>query len=92
MPMLGLLALEHEVNPQTTLHKIAFLLEYGFTHFHRPTAILSFSAFFILVAVRNLKVYVKRWPLLYRIPEVLVLVIVSTSTPPRAFLPARPAR
>ncbi|KAI0029824.1 sulfate anion transporter [Vararia minispora EC-137] len=78
IPMLGLVALEHEVNPQTTLQKIGFLLKYGFTRFHRPTAILSFSAFLILVAVRNLKVYIKKWPILYRIPEVLVLVIVST--------------
>jgi MFS superfamily sulfate permease-like transporter len=76
--MLGLVGLEHTMNPETTLQKIEFLFEYGFTNAHRPTVIVSFVSLFVLIAVRNLKVYLKRWPLLYRIPEVLVLVLVST--------------
>ncbi|VDC07868.1 unnamed protein product [Peniophora sp. CBMAI 1063] len=78
IPMLGLVALEHKVNPETTLQKFLFLVEYGFTHAHKPTVLLSFISFAILVAIRNLKRFVSHIPILYRMPEVLLVVLGST--------------
>ncbi|THH10374.1 hypothetical protein EW146_g8389 [Bondarzewia mesenterica] len=78
IPMFGLTALEHQVNPRTTLDKAVFLFEYGFTHFHKPTTVVSFGALFALVFLRNVKRMFVRYPWIYRIPEVLVVVIIST--------------
>ena len=79
IPMFGLVALEHHVNPQTTFDKALFLIEYGFTHFHQPTAIVSFGALLTLILLRSVKNLFKNYPWIYRIPEVLLVVIVSTS-------------
>ncbi|KAI0315518.1 sulfate anion transporter [Amylostereum chailletii] len=78
MPMLGLVALEHKLNPQTTLDKIRFILENGFTHFHKQTAMVSFGALLVLVGARVLKASFRKYWFIYRIPEVLVVVVVST--------------
>ncbi|ETW75348.1 sulfate transporter [Heterobasidion irregulare TC 32-1] len=78
IPMFGLVALEHHVNPQTTFDKALFLIEYGFTHFHQPTAIVSFGALLTLMLLRSVKNLFKNYPWIYRIPEVLLVVIVST--------------
>ncbi|KAI0048797.1 hypothetical protein FA95DRAFT_995286 [Auriscalpium vulgare] len=78
IPMLGLVALEHQLNPQTTLEKMLFLLEHGFTNMHKPTAIVSAGALAALVVLRALKRVVTRPKWLARVPEVLVVVIVST--------------
>ena len=77
--MLGLTAIEHTINPQTTLDKFLFLVEYGFTHFHKQTALTSLAALLALIFLRSAKQLVKKWPILYRMPEVLVVVILSTS-------------
>ena len=79
--MLGLNAREHEVNPHTTIEKFWFLLENAATHEHRPTTFVSFGSLFILVLLRNLKHtrFVQRYWFIHRIPEVLIVVIVSTS-------------
>ncbi len=80
IPMLGLTALEHTVKPETTLEKILFLVEYGFTHTHRLTAFISACALGSLVVLRMLKVSLCRYKWVARVPEVLFVVIISTST------------
>jgi len=79
--MFGLVALEHTLHLQTTLEKIVFLVENVFTHVHQPTMVVSFSALFSLVLLRNVKTALKRYVWIYRIPEVLLVVIVSTGVP-----------
>ncbi|KAI0295278.1 sulfate anion transporter [Russula brevipes] len=78
IPMLGLTALEHKLNPETTLEKILFLVEYGFTRGHRPTAFVSTCALVALVMLRMLKASLRRFKWVVRIPEVLIVVIIST--------------
>jgi hypothetical protein len=80
MPMFGLSALEHTIHPETTLDKMVFLVENVFTHAHRPTTFVSFTALFALVFLRTFKVMFKKYWWIYRLPEVLVVVVVSTST------------
>jgi hypothetical protein len=80
--MLGLTALEHKVKPETTLEKIFFLVEFGFTSPHRPTFVVSASALGSLVVLRLLKASLHRFKWVARVPEVLIVVIVST----RAFV------
>jgi hypothetical protein len=78
--MLGLTALEHKVKPETTLEKIFFLVEFGFTSAHRPTFVVSACALGALVTLRLLKVSLRRFKWVARVPEVLIVVIVSTRT------------
>ncbi len=78
--MLGLTALEHSVKPETTLEKIFFLVEYGFTRSHHPTFVVSACALVALVMLRLLKASLRRFKWVTRVPEVLIVVIVSTST------------
>lgn len=78
--MLGLTALEHEVKPETTLEKIFFLVEFGFTSAHRPTFVVSACALSTLVMLRLLKASLHRFKWVARVPEVLIVVIVSTCT------------
>ncbi len=77
--MFGLVKLMHEVDPETTLEKIAFLLEYTWSHYNRLTTLVSFGALFSLIAIRAIRNQFKRYWFIYRIPEVLVVVIISTS-------------
>jgi hypothetical protein len=76
--MLGLTALEHKVKPETTLEKIFFLVEFGFTSVHRPTFVVSACALGTLVMLRLLKASLRQFKWVARIPEVLIVVIVST--------------
>lgn len=78
--MFGLTALQHTLDPETTLDKLIFLIENAFTHLHRPTAIISFSALLALVSLRSFKGGFKKYWFIYRLPEVLVVVVVSTSS------------
>jgi hypothetical protein len=78
--MLGLTALEHKLNPQSTLEKILFLVENGFTRSHGLTAFVSALALVALVMLRMLKASLRRYKWVARVPEVLIVVIVSTST------------
>jgi hypothetical protein len=78
--MLGLTALEHKVKPGTTLEKIFFLVEFGFTGAHYPTFIVSACALGALVMLRLLKASLRRFKWVARVPEVLLVVIVSTRT------------
>ena len=77
--MLGLTALEHTLKPETTLEKIFFLVEHGFSQGHRPTAFVSACALVSLVMLRMLKASLRQFKWITYIPEVLIVVIVSTS-------------
>ncbi|KAF9523825.1 sulfate anion transporter [Crepidotus variabilis] len=77
IPMLGLTSLSHVIDPQTTIQKAIFLIEYAQSS-HLPTTIISFTALFALVAFRWIKNNFKTTWWIYRIPEVLIVVIVST--------------
>lgn len=78
--MFGLTKLLHIVDPETTYDKAIFLFKNAFINFHPPTTIISFSALFSLVALRSIKNRFKNTWWIYRLPEVLVVVILSTST------------
>ncbi|KAF9484145.1 sulfate anion transporter [Pholiota conissans] len=77
IPMLGLTQLMHELDPETTIEKAAFLLQ-NFDKSNCLTATVSFSALFSLVALRYMKPKFKNTWYIHRIPEVLFVVIVST--------------
>jgi MFS superfamily sulfate permease-like transporter len=78
IPMFGLAALEDQVRPETTLDKALFLVEYVWTHSHRPTTLISFGVLFVLIFLRLFKESFKRTWWIYRLPEVLLVVIAST--------------
>ncbi|THH27826.1 hypothetical protein EUX98_g6364 [Antrodiella citrinella] len=78
IPMFGLTALHHKYNPQSTLEKFMFLVEYAMSEGHRTTTIISFAALSALVAMRSFKSLFKKYWFIYRIPEVLVVVVIST--------------
>ncbi|KAF9477886.1 sulfate anion transporter [Pholiota conissans] len=77
IPMFGLTKLMHEVDPETTIEKAMFLLR-NLVKSDYLTTTISFSALFSLVALRSLKARFKNTWYIYRVPEVLVVVIVST--------------
>jgi len=77
--MFGLTKLMHTVDPHTTVEKIIFLVQYTWTHANRLTTAISFGTLFALIALRSTKNFFKRYTLIYRLPEVLIVVIVSTS-------------
>ncbi len=77
--MFGLVGLQHVQNPQSTLDKAVFLIDNAFTHAHKLTTIISFSTLLILLVLRNVKVAFKKYWWIYRLPEVLIVVVVSTS-------------
>jgi MFS superfamily sulfate permease-like transporter len=79
IPMLGLTALQQTYHPATTFDKIGFLLEHSWEGINFKTAVISFGALFALVALRWLKGPFKNVWWIYRIPEVLVVVVLSTS-------------
>ncbi|KAJ7634760.1 sulfate anion transporter [Roridomyces roridus] len=78
VPMLGLSAILHQVHPESTWDKVLFLLEYAFTHANIRTTIVSFSALGVLIGLRAFKSKFQRYWWIYRVPEVLVVVILST--------------
>lgn len=78
IPMLGLVALEKALNPHTTGEKFLFLVENMWDQSHRATTAVSFGALLTLICLRTIKRFSKRWWFIYRLPEVLVVVMVST--------------
>jgi hypothetical protein len=76
--MFGLVPLERTVHPSTTMEKLLFLIENMFTHYNPVTTVISFTALAALILLRSLKNMFKRYWFIYRIPEVLVVVILST--------------
>lgn len=75
--MLGLVALEHIEHPNTSLDKLIFLIKH-IPQANLTTTSISIGAFVVLVLCRQIKVRCKKYWFIYRIPEVLVVVLVST--------------
>jgi len=69
----------HTVDPHTTVERIIFLVQFTWTHANRLTTAISFGTLFVLIALRSTKNSFKRYTFIYRLPEVLIVVIVSTS-------------
>ena len=80
--MFGLVELQHQHNPDTTLEKFIFLIENAPLHLHKITTLISFTSLLILVVIRTVKTAFKKYPIIYRMPEVLIVVVVSTCTIP----------
>ncbi len=78
IPMCGLTELEHMLNPDTTLDKFIFFIENGWEHSHRLTTVVSFGTLVVLISMRMIKGLFKNYWFIYRIPEVLIVVIVAT--------------
>ncbi|KAG6818411.1 hypothetical protein H0H93_005194 [Arthromyces matolae] len=78
IPMFGLGPLQKLVQPETTVEKLIFLVENTFAHLNPVTTTISFSALAILLLLRNLKNLFKNYWFIYRLPEVLIVVVVST--------------
>lgn len=76
--MFGLAGLEHSLNPETTLDKFLFLVRNVATNEHRPTTYISFGALGVLLFLRYFKSFFKNHWFIYRLPEVLIVVIAST--------------
>lgn len=79
VPMFGLTALMHEVQPGSTFDKVLFLLEYVFTSANITTTVISFSALAVLVGIRLIKRVFQKYWWIYRLPEVLLVVVCFTS-------------
>src|SRR6266550_1367823 len=77
--MFGLTALQHVLDPETALQKLQFLVQNVFSHAHRMTAIISFGALLSLVLFRAFKGLFKNKWWIYNLPEILIVVVVSTS-------------
>ncbi|TFK45036.1 sulfate anion transporter [Crucibulum laeve] len=78
IPMFGLTTLMHTVDPETTIDKFIFLVKNAIANPHRPTTIISFTALASLIGLRWFKNQFKKTWWIYRLPEVLVVVVVST--------------
>ncbi|KAJ7099381.1 sulfate anion transporter [Mycena belliarum] len=78
VPMFGLSALMHKVHPESTLDKMLFLLEHVIPNANLTTTAVSFSALAVLVGLRIVKGMFQKYWWIYRLPEVLVVVILST--------------
>lgn len=74
--MLGLLPMEKFHQPKTTMDKIFFLVKH-MPNLHVRTTAVAFGAFGALVVLRYIKgLFKSGW--IRGIPEVLIVVIVST--------------
>ena len=76
--MFGLTALRNQVQLHTTLDKLVFIAENVWEPSHRLTMLIGFSALAILLAIRRFKGFFQRYTLIYRLPEVLLVVVFST--------------
>lgn len=77
--MFGLVALQHLLDPETAFQKFQFLVQNVFTHAHKMTTIISFGALSSLVLFREFKGLFKNKWWIYNLPEILIVVVVSTS-------------
>ncbi|OCH93490.1 sulfate anion transporter [Obba rivulosa] len=78
IPMFGLTELQHDFQLHSTLDKMVFLVEHVWTHAHHLTTAISFGALAALLFFRYFKRAFKRYWFIYRLPEVLIVVVLST--------------
>ncbi|KAI6029335.1 hypothetical protein PISMIDRAFT_493515 [Pisolithus microcarpus 441] len=79
VPMFGLAELENALQPESTLDKIIFLMEYIWSDAHRLTTLISFGMLAALIFFRAFKNYFKNTWWIYRLPEVLIAVVLATT-------------
>lgn len=77
--MLGLETRVYEVNPTTTLEKLIFIFQNVMPYGHRLTCFVSFGALAVVIILRLVKMRFRNHWLLRRLPDVLIVVILSTS-------------
>ncbi|TFK28916.1 endoplasmic reticulum protein [Coprinopsis marcescibilis] len=78
IPMFGLTKLMAANRPHSTIGKISFLLENVWEHSNTLAMFISFSALASLVLFRWFKSQFQKTWWIYRLPEVLIVVVVST--------------
>ncbi|KAJ7125324.1 sulfate anion transporter [Mycena epipterygia] len=78
VPMFGLTELMHKAHPESTLDKVLFLVEHVIPSANAVTTLISFSALAVLVGLRMVKGAFQKYWWIYRLPEVLIVVVVST--------------
>ncbi|KAJ7163472.1 sulfate anion transporter [Mycena crocata] len=78
VPMFGLSALMHQFHPESTWDKALFLVEHIIPSASPTTTLVSFCALAVLVGLRVIKGAFQKYWWIYRLPEVLVVVILST--------------
>ena len=79
IPMFGLTELHNVADLETTLDKLLFLIQNAISNSDRLTTFVSFSALFALVAMKYFKNKFEGTWWIYRLPEVLIVVVASTS-------------
>lgn len=77
-PVLGLAKLMREADPETTLQKLHFILANAFEHTNTVTASISAASLSTLVLIRRFKGNFQKVWWIYRLPEVLLVVGLST--------------
>ncbi|KAJ7658522.1 sulfate anion transporter [Mycena rosella] len=78
VPMFGLTTLMHQMHPESTFDKVLFLLEHVIPSANITTTVISFSALAVLIILRMVKGAFQKYWWIYRVPEVLVVVVLST--------------
>ena len=76
--MFGLVKLLHAADVETTVGKMIFLAKYAFSKANPLTTTVSFSALTALITIRWVKTKIPHVRWFYRLPEVLLVVVVST--------------
>ena len=61
IPMFGLVGLENQLQPETTLDKIIFLIKNVWSHAHQLTTIVSFGALLVLMLFHSFKTASDQW-------------------------------
>ncbi|KAJ7286961.1 sulfate anion transporter [Mycena rebaudengoi] len=78
VPMFGLSDLMHRVHPESTFDKIVFLVENIIPRANITTTTISFSALGVLLVLRALKASFTKYWFIHRLPEVFIVVVLST--------------
>ncbi|KZT03929.1 sulfate anion transporter [Laetiporus sulphureus 93-53] len=78
IPMFGLTALRNQRQLHSTADKFFFIIDNVWAHGHPLTMLISFGALAVLLLIRSFKNLFRRYAIVYRLPEVLLVVICST--------------
>ncbi|KAJ7154873.1 sulfate anion transporter, partial [Mycena crocata] len=78
IPMFGLSALMQQVHLESTWDKALFLVEHVIQNASATTTLISFSTLAVLVGFRVIKGAFQKYWWSHRVPEVLIVVIIST--------------
>lgn len=77
-PIFGLTRLMRAADPESTLQKLSFIVENVWDHANRLTTTISLFALSVLVILRWFKGQFQKTWWIYRLPEVLIVVGLST--------------